>query len=200
MFNRTTSTKFFSLRRSRMKIRISKLEIRNKPKHSNPIIEIRNEIIWNFMLFDHWDLFRFSDFGLLLLFVLGALCPVEYPFHRSVIFSFKALFHGASPVEYRLDQDSVVRPKRYSTGRVIFSRFVILNSTENFKYVWLDPIIGLFLWASTCPRGVRQPATGVALRGLERSDKEVYTTIEGMINMDSRMLFVGEEFPRGFSG
>ncbi len=71
------------------------------------------------MLFDHWDLFRFLDFGLLLLFVLGVLCPMEYPFHRSVIFSFTSLFHGASPVEYRLEQDRVVRPKRYSTGRVI---------------------------------------------------------------------------------
>jgi hypothetical protein len=66
-----------------------------------------------------------SDFGFLLLFVLGVLCvfaarpveypfhrsvifsfarPVEYPFHRSVIFSFAALFHGASPVEYRVDR------------------------------------------------------------------------------------------------
>ncbi len=43
--------------------------------------------------------------------------PVEYPFHRSVIFSFTVLFHGTSPVESRLDQDRVVRPKRYSTGR-----------------------------------------------------------------------------------
>ncbi len=25
---------------------------------------------------------------------------MEYPFHRSVIFSFTALFHGARPVEY----------------------------------------------------------------------------------------------------
>ncbi len=45
--------------------------------------------------------------------------PVEYPFHRSVIFSFTALFHGASPVEYRLDHDRVVRPKHYSTGQVL---------------------------------------------------------------------------------
>jgi len=56
---------------------------------------------------------------------LGVLCafaarPVEYPFHRSVIFTFTVLFHGASPVEYRLDQDRVVRPKRYSTGQGIF--------------------------------------------------------------------------------
>ncbi len=85
-----------------MKIRIPKLEIRNKPKHSNPIIEIRNGIIWNFMLFDHLDLFRTSDFGFLLLFVLGVLCVF-----------------AARPVEYRLDQDRVVSPKRYSTGRVI---------------------------------------------------------------------------------
>ncbi len=33
-----------------------------------------NEIIWNFMHFDHLDLFRISDFGFLLLFVLGVLC------------------------------------------------------------------------------------------------------------------------------
>ena len=59
---------------------------------------------------------------------LGALCPVGYPFHRSVIFSFTALFPGASPVEYRLDQDRVVCPKRYSTGRVIFSPILLLIS------------------------------------------------------------------------
>ncbi len=85
-----------------MKIRIPKLEIRNKPKHSNPIIKIRNGISWNFMLVDHLDLFRFSDFVLLLLFVLGVLCAF-----------------AARPVEYRLDQDRVVCQKRYSTGRVI---------------------------------------------------------------------------------
>jgi len=57
---------------------------------------------------------------------LGILCvfaarPVEYPFHGSVIFSFTSLLHGARPVEYRLDQDRVVRPKRYSTGLVLWS-------------------------------------------------------------------------------
>ncbi len=57
-------------------------------------------------------------FNLCVLFAFAAR-PVEYPFHKSVIFSFTALFHGASLVEYRLDQDRVVRPKRYSTGRVI---------------------------------------------------------------------------------
>jgi len=68
---------------------------------------------------------------LLLFSELGVLCPVEYPFHRSVIFSFTALFHGASPVEYLLDQDRVVHPKRYSTGRVIFSP--IFPSSPNFS-------------------------------------------------------------------
>jgi len=33
---------------------------------------------------------------------------VEYLFHRSVIFLFTALFHGASLVEYRLDRGRVV--------------------------------------------------------------------------------------------
>jgi len=73
---------------------------------------------------DHLDLFRFSDFVLLLLFVFGVLCafaarPVEYLLDRKYIGFAVKLFHGASPVEYRLDQDRVVRPKRYSTGRVI---------------------------------------------------------------------------------
>jgi len=72
------------------------------------------------------DLPLFSELGVLcgstLLTTLSpskdafAARPVEYPFHRSVIFSFTALFHGASPVEYRLDQDRVVLPKHYSTG------------------------------------------------------------------------------------
>ncbi len=30
--------------------------------------------------------------------------PMEYPFHRSVIFSFTALSHGASPMVYLLDR------------------------------------------------------------------------------------------------
>jgi len=62
MFNRTTSTKFFAPRRHRMKIRNPKHEILIKPKHSNLKFEIRNEIVWNFMVFDHLDMFRISDF------------------------------------------------------------------------------------------------------------------------------------------
>jgi hypothetical protein len=47
-----------------VKIRNPKLEVRNKPQQSNqnPKIEIRNEFVWNFVLFDHLDLFRISDF------------------------------------------------------------------------------------------------------------------------------------------
>ena len=49
-------------------------------------------------------------------FLLGVLCPVEYPFHRSVIFSFTGLFHGES---------------------YLLSDSLNLTLTENFKYVWL---------------------------------------------------------------
>ena len=38
-------------------------------------------------------------------------------FHgRGICVELVTEFHGASPVEYRLDQDRVVRPKHYSTG------------------------------------------------------------------------------------
>ncbi len=47
---------------------------------------------------------------------LGPLCPMEYSHGRGVSVALVMLFHGASPVEYRLDQDRVVLPKRYSTG------------------------------------------------------------------------------------
>jgi len=57
-----------------IKIRNPKLEISNKPKGSNLNIEIQNEIIWNFMFFDHLDLFRISSFEFVILFILGVLC------------------------------------------------------------------------------------------------------------------------------
>ena len=66
--------------------------------------------------FRHYNLFRISDFVLLLLFVLGVLCPVEFSHGRGVSVALVMLFHGASPVEYRLDQNRVVLPKCYSTG------------------------------------------------------------------------------------
>ncbi len=87
------------------------------------------------LYFRHYNLFRISDFVLrnsknwfrascfefAFLFNLGApyvfaTRPLEYPFHKSVIFSFTVLFYGASSVEYRLDQNRVVCPKHYSTG------------------------------------------------------------------------------------
>ncbi len=43
-FNRKTSGKIFAPRRHRIKIRISKLEISNKLKYSNPKIEIQNDL------------------------------------------------------------------------------------------------------------------------------------------------------------
>ncbi len=61
-----------------------------------------------------------SNFEFLHLFVLGVLCPVEYSHVRGVSVALVKLFHAARPVEYRLDQDRIVRPKRYSTERVIF--------------------------------------------------------------------------------
>jgi hypothetical protein len=44
------------------KIRNSNIEIRNKPKDLNPNYEIRNGLVWNFLIFDHLKLFRISDF------------------------------------------------------------------------------------------------------------------------------------------
>jgi len=71
----------------------------------------------------HWP--SFSDlglfFGVILLTTLSpskgafAARPVEYPFDRSVIFSFTTLFHGASPVEYRFG-------KQLELGRVGISQ------------------------------------------------------------------------------
>ncbi len=47
---------------------------------------------------------------------LGVPCPVEYSHGQGVSVTLVALFHGASPVEYRLNQDRAVRLERYSTG------------------------------------------------------------------------------------
>ncbi len=62
MLNRTTSAKISAPEHPGIKIRNPKLEISNKPKHSNLKIEILNEIVWNFKYFDHSDLFRISNF------------------------------------------------------------------------------------------------------------------------------------------
>jgi len=64
-----------------------KFEIRNKPKDSNPKIEIQNEIIWDFLFFDHLDLFRISGFEFVIYSILGALCVfargIFFPIPRS---------------------------------------------------------------------------------------------------------------------
>jgi len=78
-------------------IRNPKLEIRNKPNHSNPKFKNRNQnqLVWNFVLFDYWDLFRISDFEFfwplapfaLLGFARVALTQTTFPQHyQSVIF------------------------------------------------------------------------------------------------------------------
>ncbi|MFB3122998.1 MAG: hypothetical protein ACE10H_12515, partial [Candidatus Binatia bacterium] len=75
---------------------------------------------------------------------LGVLCafaarPVEYPFHRSVIFSFTALFHGARPVEYLLDRKYIgFAVKLFHRASHRLSDSLYPNSTEKFKYVWLE--------------------------------------------------------------
>jgi len=57
-----SSTKLFAPRHHQVKILNPKHEILNEQKHSNPKIEIQNEFVWDFMFFDHLDLFRISDF------------------------------------------------------------------------------------------------------------------------------------------
>jgi len=139
---------YIAPRRPQVKILNPKHEILNKPEHSNQKIEIQNDLgknpkseyrnpkqfqnlnsqnpkpsnenfsrffkCFEISILSFSCLFRVSDFVLriLLLFILGVLCVF-----------------AARPVEYRLDQDRVVRPKRYSTGRVIF--FTIQLSAEN---------------------------------------------------------------------
>jgi hypothetical protein len=46
------------------KIRNSNIEIRNKPRGSNPNYEIRNRLVLNFAYFGQLKLFRISDFVL----------------------------------------------------------------------------------------------------------------------------------------
>ena len=71
VFNRTNST---NLSRPANKIRNSNIEIRNKPKDSNPNYEIQNRLVWSFLIFYRLKLFRISDFEFATLFILGVLC------------------------------------------------------------------------------------------------------------------------------
>ena len=130
MFNRTTSTKFFTPRR-----------------------QDRKDLIFAFYL--------------------GALCA----FARDGSYPIPDSHRAKTPRSQR----SYFRFLSWCPLRLCESHYLSdsLNpiSTENSKYVCLDPIIALFSWASTCTRGVLQTATGVAQRGLERPDKEVYTIV-----------------------
>jgi len=50
------------LRDSSFKIRSSKSETNQALKSETEKIETGSELVWNFMFFDHLDLFRISDF------------------------------------------------------------------------------------------------------------------------------------------
>jgi len=50
------------LRDSSFKIRSSKSETNETLKSETEKIETGSELVWNFMFFDHLDLFRISDF------------------------------------------------------------------------------------------------------------------------------------------
>ncbi len=77
-----------------------------------------------------------SDFGFLGLFVLGVLCPVEYSLSRGVSVALVMLFHGAGPVEYRLDRDRVVLPKCYSTGESDLSPIPYSQIQRKISYMF----------------------------------------------------------------
>lgn len=59
----------------------------------------------------------------------------------------KALLHGASPVEYRLDRGEFIRPKLYSTGRVTLLTFSCYLPTVFLKSVVLSSVVPLSLYA-----------------------------------------------------
>ena len=50
-----------SPRNQRNKIRNPNFDIRNKPKDLNSNYEIRNGLVWNFLIFEHLYLFRVSN-------------------------------------------------------------------------------------------------------------------------------------------
>jgi len=114
MFNRMTSTKLFAPRRPRRKFRNPKHEILNKPKHSNLKVKIRNEIVWNFMDFDHLDLFRISDF--------------EFRTFNS-IYTWRPLPRG---IAFRANNPTLVKWV-FHGARHLFPDWVFKNSIEYFE-------------------------------------------------------------------
>ncbi len=146
MFNRTTSTKFFMPRGSRIKIRNPNIEIRNNfkisilniqnlPMRTSPtFLNVLKLVFW---VFPFCFEFRISSFEFVILFILGVLCvfaarPVEYPFRRSVIFSFTALFHGASP--WNSDSTGVELCARSAIPQGEISLFRFCNRNFNWKF------------------------------------------------------------------
>ena len=115
MLNRTTSRNFIAPRRQWNKIRNPNIEIRNKPEDINPNQEIPNGLVWNLLIFDHLKLFRISDFE----FRIG-----------NFVDPWRALWF-----------DYAHHPESIEGGRCgcrLVSDSLIQNSTENFKYFWLD--------------------------------------------------------------
>jgi hypothetical protein len=85
----------------RLKIRNPKLEIRNKPKDSNPNYEFQNpkRAFLGFIFFEHWKLFRISDFEFRIFqFFFGVLCA----FARD--YSYRIVFVDIRALERRLKQ------------------------------------------------------------------------------------------------
>jgi len=77
MFNGTRSRKFIAPTKTPAK-QNPKSEYRNPKQiqNLNSNYEIRNRLVWNFLIFDHLKLFRISDFEFRIcnLFILGVLC------------------------------------------------------------------------------------------------------------------------------
>jgi hypothetical protein len=104
MLDKTTARQFIAPRRRQYKIRNPNIEIRNKSKDVKPNYEIRNDLVWNFVLFDHLDLFRISDFELRIcnFAMLGVLCAFArvavFPIPFSSYQNFKYVWLGFAPV------------------------------------------------------------------------------------------------------
>jgi len=88
MFNGTTSTTFIAPRRQAIPNQSPKSEYRNPKQTQTLTLQSRNPKRARLKNFDHWKLFRISDFEFSLCFsVLGVLCV----FARLIVFGFR--FH-----------------------------------------------------------------------------------------------------------
>jgi hypothetical protein len=82
---------YLSLPSAKSEIRISKFETNETLKSEIQNSESENELVWNFALFDHWNLFRISDFVFRIFFLLqGYFLP-------SNSFAAVATWSGSKP-------------------------------------------------------------------------------------------------------